>query len=458
MSDKFRRQLRQEVEQWHSEGLIDQTVYEQLGDRYKFNNLESSASNRFILILLGLGSVLLGLGIITFVAANWQVWARELKITLLLSGFIGINTAGFYLWQRSNQQWQRRLGQALLLLGALVLGANMALMSQLFHQSGQVYQLCLVWGLGVLAMAYSLRLTMLGIVSSLLVWLGYLGYLWEPEVVAFGRLSWLQLLVQHLPVLVALLFIPLAYWCKSRWIFRLSAIAIIFSLEANILRFNLLVASPWMGAIAFALPPALLWAYNDSLLRRHPLPVEVFSGIARSLAITFLSLLFYVLSFYGLWNTSLVASPENALPLSSPPLLDLLLLGILALWQWLRLLRRWNLNNYLVAAMILISAVVPVWHLSGTLQPAYAALIFNLLLFLLSVGLIREGLAQGKRHLFWGGMVLLTVSIFSRMLEHNTDLLFKSFVLFLCGFGLMGGGLWFERRLRTKIVKVRATD
>lgn len=458
MSDKFRRQLRQEVEQWHSEGLIESVVYQQICDRYKFNNLESSASNRFILILLGLGSVLLGLGIITFVAANWQVWARELKITLLLSGFIGINTAGFYLWQRSNQQWQRRLGQALLLLGALVLGANMALMSQLFHQSGQVYQLCLVWGLGVLAMAYSLRLTMLGIVSSLLVWLGYLGYLWEPEVVAFGRLSWLQLLVQHLPVLVALLFIPLAYWCKSRWIFRLSAIAIIFSLEANILRFNLLVASPWMGAIAFALPPALLWAYNDSLLRRHPLPVEVFSGIARSLAITFLSLLFYVFSFYGLWNTSLIASPENALSLSSPPLLDLLLLGILALWQWLRLLRRWNLNNYLVAAMILISAVVPVLHLSGTPQPAYAALIFNLLLFLLSVGLIREGLAQGKRHLFWGGMVLLTVSIFSRMLEYNTDLLFKSFVLFLCGFGLMGGGLWFERRLRTKIVKVRATD
>jgi uncharacterized membrane protein len=144
MSDKFRRQLRQEVEQWHSEGLIDQTVYEQLGDRYKFNDLEASASNRFIIILLGLGSVLLGLGIITFVAANWQAWARELKVTLLLSGFIGINTAGFYLWRRSNAQWQRSLGQALLLLGALAFGANIALMSQLFHQSGQVYQLYLV--------------------------------------------------------------------------------------------------------------------------------------------------------------------------------------------------------------------------------------------------------------------------------------------------------------------------
>lgn len=451
MSDKFRRQLRQEVEQWHNEGLIDQAVYEQLCDRYKFNDLEASASNRFILILLGLGSILLGLGIITFVAANWQAWARELKVTLLPSGFISINTAGFYLWRRSNAQWQRSLGQALLLLGALALGANMALMSQLFHQSGQVYQLYLVWGLGVLAMAYSLRLTMLGIFASLLVWLGYLRYLWEPEVVAFGSLSWLQLFVQHLPVLVGLLFIPLAYWCKSRWIFRLSAIAIIFSLEANILRFNLLGSSPWMGAIAFALPPALLWAYSDSLLRRHPLPVEIFSNIARSLALTFLGVLFYVLSFYGLWNTSLVASPEKVLPIYSPPLIDLLLLGVLALWQWVRLLQRRNLNNYLVAGMIVISAVVPVWHLSGTPQPANAALIFNLLLFSLSVGLIREGLALGKRQLFWGGMVLLTLSICSRMLEYDTDLLFKSFVLLICGFGLMGGGLWFERRLRTKI-------
>jgi uncharacterized membrane protein len=92
LSDKFRRQLRQEAEQWRTEGLIDDSVYEQLSDRYQFNDLEAAARNRFVLILLGLGSVLLGLGIITFVAANWQAWSRELKVTLLLSGFIGINT------------------------------------------------------------------------------------------------------------------------------------------------------------------------------------------------------------------------------------------------------------------------------------------------------------------------------------------------------------------------------
>jgi uncharacterized membrane protein len=74
-----------------------------------------------------------------------------------------------------------------------------------------------------------------------------------------------------------------------------------------------------------------------------------------------------------------------------------------------------------------------------------AVLIFNLLLFLLAVGLIREGLAQSQRRFFWGGMVLLTLQIFSRMLEYNTDLLFKSLVLFLCGLGVIAAGLRFER-------------
>lgn len=460
LSDKFRRQLRQEAEQWRTEGLIDNSIYEQLCDRYHLNDLEAAASNRFILILLVLGSVLLGLGIITFVAANWQTWARELKVTLLLSGFIGINTAGFYLWRRSTHQWQTRLGQALLLLGALALGANMALMSQLFHQSGQVYQFYLVWGLGVLTMAYSLRMTMLGILAAFLVGLGYLRYLWgQPEPVTLGGFSWLQLIVQHMPVLVGVMFMPLAYWCRSQWIFRWTMIALVFSLEANLMRLNLLSSLPWMAAIACALPPALLWAYNDSLLRRQPLPVEIFSGVARSLAITFLSLLFYLLSFYGFWNTSLVQSPEDTSPLLWSSFLDIVLLSGLAFWEWVRLLPKCDRTSLFVASMIVISAIIPVWHLSnvnreillrGSSTAITATVIFNLLLLLLGVGLIRKGLAQGQRSFFWGGMVLLTLQIFSRMLEYDTDLLFKSVVLLLCGFGVIVGGLWFERYRQTR--------
>jgi len=453
LSDKFRRQLRQEVEEWRTEGLIDDSVYEQLADRYQFNNIEAAARNRFVVILLGLGSILLGLGIITFVAANWQVWTRGVKVFLLLIGFVGVNIAGFYLWRRPTEGWQRRAGQGLLLLGALVLGANMALMSQMFHQSGLLYELYLVWGLGVLAMAYCLRLTLLGMVSAILIGLGYLTHLWQQrEIGLTGDFSWLQLMVQFMPVLAGVLFIPLAYGCRSRWIFRFAAIAMVYSLEASLIRLNILGSSPAMAAIACALPPALLWAYPDSLWRVRSPTAESFAGTARTLAITFLSLLFYVLSFLALWSPSSLPLDEVSI---QPPLslqINILILSALITWEWLRLLllRRVDLTTGVVASMIIISAIVPYWHLSIGKNAAVTVLTFNILLFLLAVGLIREGLARGQRHLFWGGMVLLTLQIFTRMLEYNAELLLKSLVLLLCGLGVIAAGLWFERYIRTR--------
>jgi uncharacterized membrane protein len=290
-----------------------------------------------------------------------------------------------------------------------------------------------------------------------LIGLGYLlGYFrGQPEFVAIGEFSWLRLMVQHMPVLAGLMFIPLAYWCRSRWIFRVGAIAVVYSLEANLILLNNLGSPAWIAAIACALPPALLWAYRDSLWNIPPTAVS-FDGIARSLAVTFLSFLFYFLSFYGLWNTSSVDSGENVSPLLWSPFIDILILGGFTLWEWLRLLRRVDVTSSLVASMIVISALVPYWHLSRSrmamllISAIAAVLIFNLLLFLLAVGLIRKGLTQAQRRLFWGGMVLLTLQIFSRMLEYNTDLLFKSLVLFLCGLGVICAGLWFERYVRMR--------
>lgn len=462
-SDKFSRQLRQEAEQWRNEGIITASIYEQLAQRYQFSNIETAARNRFVVILIGLGSLLLGLAIITFVAANWQAWSRQLKVILLLSVFVGINTAGFYLWRHPTEGWQKRLGRGLLLLGALILGSNMALMSQLFHQSGLLYQLLLVWGLGVLAMAYSLRFTWLGILAILLIGSGYGQGILEFE--SIGEFSWLRLMMQYMPVLAGLMFIPLAYWCHSQWLFRLGAIAVVYSLEASLISLELVNSPAWIAAIACALPPALLWAYSDSLWEIHPLPTESFDRVARTLAITFLSLLFYFLSFHWLWQTSPTTTAQETSPLPWYVLLNLLLLGSLTIWAWLRLFPQLRvgltnqpdrfrsnpplLTNSIVAIMIVTSALVTYWHLSISSLPITAVWLFNLLLFLLAAGLIREGLAQGQRRLFWGGMVLLTLQIFSRMLEYNTDLLFKSLVLFLCGAGVIAAGIWFERYVRT---------
>ena len=85
ITDKFRSQLRQEAQVWRTEGIINDSQHEQLSQRYQFNTLDTSSRNQFIVVLIGLGSILIGLGVITFVAANWQDLSKNAKVLLLVS-------------------------------------------------------------------------------------------------------------------------------------------------------------------------------------------------------------------------------------------------------------------------------------------------------------------------------------------------------------------------------------
>lgn len=474
VSDKFRQELRHEAELWQAEGLIDSNQYQQLSERYQFNTLDTAARDRFVTILIGLGSILIGLGIITFVAANWQDLSRGIKVTLLLSLFIGVNIAGFYFWKQS-QGSRQRFGHGLLLLGALILGANMGLMGQMFHINAPFYELLLAWGIGVLAMAYSLNLPSLGLLSIILIGSGYWNF-WGDFISQswstsspIEELSWSTLIGQHMPLLAAVMFIPLAYWCRSAWIFAIGLTIVVLSLEAN-LSF-VLSSADWLLAIAFALPPALLWGYDDSWWVYNDLPwhsswrhqsqaaVESFQPLARSLAVVFLGIVFYLLSFYGFWDSrSQAATFRQSTALNWILLLDILVLSGLAIWEWLRLAlqakkqhstQSENLITIVVGGFIAIATFVIFWHTSVAHIPEIATFIFNVLLFLLAIGIIRIGLAQGERRAFWGGIVLLTLRILSWFLLSATGLLFKSLIFILCGVGLIVVGLWFERYVRT---------
>jgi uncharacterized membrane protein len=461
ISDKFRRELRSQAKLWEAEGLIDTSFYQQLADRYQFNTLETASRNRFLTILISLGSILLAIGVITFVAANWQVWPREARVTLLLSLFVAVNAAGFYLWRIPPSRTKnshpnmpptkgrnKLLGEGLLLLGSLILGANMALMAQMFHIGGSSYGLFLAWGIGVLGMAYSLRLTSLGVLSALLVGLGYwLAVLdWSSKV----EFSWLEVLVRQMPIAASIMFIPLAYWCRSRAIFALGAIVLIFSLQVSIAQG---LNPNWGAAIFCALPPALLWGYDDAMWPN--IDSRLFQATSRSLALVFLASLFYFLSFHWLWQDS--PNPSQ-ISLDWSVLANVTVLGALMVFEWLHLarleLRRpkrkgVDLTTGAIAILIVISALIPFYHLNFSPLPQLATFLFNVLLFLLAVGLIREGLALGNRQTFWGGMVLITLQIISRLFEYNTELLLKSFVFVLCGIGVIAAGLWFERHFAT---------
>jgi uncharacterized membrane protein len=127
----------------------------------------------------------------------------------------------------------------------------------------------------------------------------------------------------------------------------------------------------------------------------------------------------------------------------------------LAIYQWFHLLRPnrnrqrqgIDITNIAIAIFIVMAAFAPIWNQSFSENSVLAIFVFNVFLAILACGMIRQGLQSNQRRAFWGGMILLTLQIITRMLEYDTALLLKSMVFILCGFAVIGAGLWFEKHL-----------
>ncbi len=468
-TEKFRRELRAESAKWQQEGVIDTAIYEQLASRYRFEQLGNSSSSRFTAVLLGLGGILLGLGAITLVAANWQAWSRLLRMAVIFSAFLSVNAAGFYLWRRSDRQlgssW---LGNGLLLSGALIMGANIGLVSQMFHQSGSVYGLYLVWGLGVLVMAYSLRLTSLGVLSWILIFMSHWGSSWGGVWGDSGiGSSWIGILVAYLPLLITPLYLPLAHWCRSRVLYGLWGVGLMtMLLSADTTR--VAAWSPALVTAVFLLPPALLWVYHSQFWRRAVGPidsgqVDPFMSIGRSLAIWFLSIAAYGYSFEVVWTEGTLFYGQREYTAPYPFLLGLALLWLLTaygFWRWFLRSRQHSIPNALwmrTPAFIVVlvvmgclvfipSSQVIVWWIERSF--VYGVVIANIVLFFIGFAMLHDGTLLGIRHRFWGGMGIVVIGLVSRMFEYDTGLMLKALVLGACGIGIIVAGLWFEKKAR----------
>jgi len=470
-SEQFRARLRKEAAIWQAEGIISPEQHQQLADRYQFSALDNVAHDRFVMILIGTGSILLGLAAITLVAANWQFWGRSVKSGLLFSLFLSASAGGFYLWRGASplpqkplqklQIWRQRLGHGLLLVGALLIGANMALMAQMFHIGGSGYELFVTWGLAVLIMATSLRLSSLGVLGLLLMGAGYLLGLAEIQTEPFRTPTWSVVFIQLMPVLAGPLFVPLAYWCRSRVIFGCAIVLTLMALATTVLVHAELLWSTYPALLAVSLlglPPALLWGYDDLIF--PALTARPFQPIARTLGLVYLAVPPYLLSFLAPWQWE---TPIAQAPTGSGSWWLWFNLGLLALWtgwEWLYLVKRHlgqgrstklrsmqGVTSPVVACLILCISTISAFHLAVFPIPELATFLFNIILFILASILLREGLEQTQRSLFWVGVILLTLQITSRMFEYDTDLLLKSLVFFLCGVGVIAAGVWFERHL-----------
>jgi uncharacterized membrane protein len=185
---RFRNRLLKEMEQWLKEGILEPAQIEKILKRYELviEAEEKAGPGKLITTLSVLGSILVGVGVILFVASNWSGIPKWGKLSIIYASMLGSYGLGFYC--RYEKQNYPKVGASLILLGSLIFGAGLFLIAQVYHISVHYANGPLLWGLAVLPLAYFLRfksLLSLAIVA-LLIWLGMESNFSIPEIVGLG--------------------------------------------------------------------------------------------------------------------------------------------------------------------------------------------------------------------------------------------------------------------------------
>ena len=163
-----------ETAEWVRTGLVTDAQAAAIRARYATEGTaeRSRAGGRFVAIIAGLGAVLLGIGVILFFAANWQTLPARAKVGLALGAIAGTYWAG---WRLAFEDGRYpRTGRALLLLGALLYGAGIWLVAQVYHMGGHLPRGLALWIAGILPLAYATRSApVAGLAAALAVaWFG----------------------------------------------------------------------------------------------------------------------------------------------------------------------------------------------------------------------------------------------------------------------------------------------
>lgn len=108
---------------------------------------------RTVSMIVMIGALLVGAGIFSFIAANWQYMDKVLKVSIILISMVASYTLGWLLRQR----WgYGRTGEAFILLGIIIYGAGIFLVAQIFNIQANWPDGFILWMLGVMVMAFAI--------------------------------------------------------------------------------------------------------------------------------------------------------------------------------------------------------------------------------------------------------------------------------------------------------------
>ncbi|MFH0755364.1 MAG: DUF2157 domain-containing protein [bacterium] len=136
-----------------SQGLTIEIIQENF-NAINTEQEKEDTSKKTIRIIVIIATVLIGAGIFSFIAANWQGMTSLVKICIILISMLISYGAGWYLKEKLNLE---KTGSALFLLGSIIYGAGIFLVAQIFNIRANWPDGFILWMIGAIAMAFAVN-------------------------------------------------------------------------------------------------------------------------------------------------------------------------------------------------------------------------------------------------------------------------------------------------------------
>jgi len=167
----FADRLGRESETWVAEGIVSAEQAAAIRDRYGVAGEEPRG--RATVALAVIGAVAVGVGVIGFVAANWEGMSNGARLALLTAAVAGAYAGAYHLRERTGSA--PRVGEALYLVGVLGFGASLFLVGQMYNVQAHDPLALLLWAGGAVATALVVRSRAVAVASVLIftAWIGF---------------------------------------------------------------------------------------------------------------------------------------------------------------------------------------------------------------------------------------------------------------------------------------------
>ena len=134
---------------------------------------QDNTQKNAILIIVSIGAFLIGVGIFSFVAANWSDLPKITKLLIIILSMVSTYTIGWFLREDFGY---RKTGTALIFLGSLIYGAGIFLVAQVFNIRANWPDGFQLWLLGLLLMSVVIKsraVYLTGIIVSIIYAISY---------------------------------------------------------------------------------------------------------------------------------------------------------------------------------------------------------------------------------------------------------------------------------------------